>query len=523
MSETLLFSIALLGAAEPARNNEPPLTAVMTHHVHPVLLRKPHCEIGQITITVKGSTTAVVEGLTVSLEGTTELSDLTSIQIFQTQSSSTFSPKVSFGEPAAPRETNTFHGRMPLRTGKNVLWIACTLRDNASLDHFVRAECKELATSDGTVIPSVEGAPNAHRIGVALRQAGENQVHTYRIPALGTTPRGTLLCVYDVRRRSSRDLQGDIDVGLSRSTDGGQTWQPMQVIMDMGLFGGLPQDQNGIGDPGLVIDQRTGEIFVFALWVHAKPGKHQWKGDGSEAGFEIGKTAQTMLVRSTDDGLTWSEAENLTPSLKQEEWLLFAPSPQQGIQLRDGTLVMPFQGRDADGPFATIVISEDHGKTWRVSTRAYSGGNECQAAQLSDGSVMLNIRNGDKKRRAVVTTKDLGATWQVHSSHENLLEPTCNASLYDWTNREDPAASLLLFANPQDAKQRIRHTIQWSLDDGVTWPAAQRLLLDDGRGAGYPSLSRVDDEHIGIVYEGSQAHLVFERISRKELLEATRQ
>ena len=30
------------------------------------------------------------------------------------------------------------------------------------------------------------------------------------------------------------DLPGDIDVGMSRSTDGGQTWEKMKNIMDMG-------------------------------------------------------------------------------------------------------------------------------------------------------------------------------------------------------------------------------------------------------------------------------------------------
>jgi sialidase-1 len=38
------------------------------------------------------------------------------------------------------------------------------------------------------------------------------------------------------------------------------------------------------------------------------------------------------------------------------------------------------------------------------------------------------------------------------------------------------------------------------------------------RGAGYPSLTRVDDRHVGIVYEGSQAHLVFEKILLAELI-----
>ena len=38
------------------------------------------------------------------------------------------------------------------------------------------------------------------------------------------------------------------------------------------------------------------------------------------------------MVRSQDDGRTWSQPENLTRKLKQEAWWLLAPSPQQGIQ-----------------------------------------------------------------------------------------------------------------------------------------------------------------------------------------------
>ena len=141
-----------------------------------------------------------------------------------------------------------------------------------------------------------------------------------------------------------RDLQEDIDIGLSRSTDGGRTWEPVRVIMDMGEYGGLPQEQNGCSDPGIIVDRQTGEIFCFAVWMNGKPGKHQWTDDGSEPGFEIGKSAQFLMVRSKDDGRTWTKPENLTRKLKQEAWWLLAPSPQQGINLPDGTLVMPVAG-----------------------------------------------------------------------------------------------------------------------------------------------------------------------------------
>ena len=77
---------------------------------------------------------------------------------------------------------------------------------------------------------------------------------------------------------------------------------------------------------------------------------------------------------------------------------------------------------------------------------------------------------------------------------------------------------MLLFANPHTQEGRTHHTIQVSFDDGRTWPQSHHVLLDEGRGAGYPSLTRVDDQHVGIVYEGSQSQLVFEKLSLDELL-----
>ncbi len=78
-----------------------------------------------------------------------------------------------------------------------------------------------------------------------------------------------LLCVYDLRRRMGRDLQEDIDIGLSRSTDGGRNWEPVRVIMDMGEHGGLPQEQNGCSDPGLIVDRQTGVTFCFAVGMNS--------------------------------------------------------------------------------------------------------------------------------------------------------------------------------------------------------------------------------------------------------------
>lgn len=356
-----------------------------------------------------------------------------------------------------------------------------------------------------------------YRAAYPIHRQGEFECHTTRIPAMARTKKGTLLGVYDLRYRSAKDLQEHIDIGLSRSMDRGQTWEEPRAIMDMGEFGGKSQSENGCSDPNILIDPASGRIFVSAVWTHGKPGTHQWVGKGSEPGYGIHQSSQFMMVYSDDDGLTWSKPENWTKRLKKEEWHLFAPAPGNGISLKDGTLVMPTQGRDAEGrPFSNITWSRDGGESWTVSKPARSNTTECSVVELSDGRLMLNMRDNrnrsDKSStngRAVAVSRDLGETWEKHSSdHGALPEPTCMASLI--RHGEE-----LYFSNPHHKSVRSHITVQRSRDWGKTWPEENHVLLDEGKGRGYSSLVMVDDDTIGVLYESSRANLVFQKLPLK--------
>ena len=353
-----------------------------------------------------------------------------------------------------------------------------------------------------------------------IHKQGQFGCHTFRIPAMVATNKGTLLAVYDMRYNSRRDLQGHMDIGLSRSTDGGETWARPVPIMDMKKFGGLPEDQNGCSDPNILVDRKTGEILVSAVWTHGKPGTHQWVGKGSEPGHSIHKSSQFMMVRSKDDGLTWSEPENWTKRLKDPKWCLFAPAPGNGINLMDGTLVMPTQGRDPTGlPFSNFMWSKDHGKSWTLSSPARDNTTECSVAELKDGSLMLNIRDNrnrkDKSKtngRAVSVTDDMGKTWKIHSSdHGALPEPVCMASLISHDLKD--GRRVLFFSNPNSKYKREKMTVRMSLDQGKTWP---KSILLDQKGGAYSSLAMVDDRTLGILYESSVADMVFQKIKLSE-------
>ncbi len=270
-------------------------------------------------------------------------------------------------------------------------------------------------------------------------------------------------------------------------------------------------------------------IWEEGLSEESRAWNHQWRNRGSQPGYGVQQTSQFLITKSTDDGKTWSEPINLTQMCKDEKWWLWAPAPGHGITLSDGTLVFPTQGRDENGlPFSNITYSKDGGETWKTSKPAYDNTTESMAVELSDGSIMLNMRNnrnrkekGDKNGRAIATTTDLGETWSEHPTSCNaLIECVCMASIHRhyFTDKAGNQRSALFFSNPNSKYTRHKQTIKVSFDDGNTWPETYWIELDEGKGAGYSCLTSVDENTIGIIYEGSQAHMTFQIIDIRDFL-----
>jgi len=431
-----------------------------------------------------------------------------------------------------------------LKKGSNYFWLSCELSDNVDLKSHVSILFNHVSLDNKKLSPIKTEGVQYLRTGVALRKQWDDNVHTYRIPGLTTTNKGTLLATYDIRRESGRDLQGHIDIGVSRSTDGGNTWEPMKIALDMGEWGGLPQKFNGVSDANILVDRTTGDIYIAGLWMfgvinsegkwleglnnESKDWNHQWRNMGSQPGFGVKETSQFIITRSSDDGQSWSEPVNLTKMCKKEEWWLWAPAPGHGITLVDGTLVFPTQGRDKNGEtFSNLTYSKDGGKTWTTSNAAYHNTTENMAVQLSDGSIMLNMRDnrnrtekGIKNGRAIATTSDLGETWKEHeTSHGALIECVCMASIHkhDFKDKHGFNKNVLFFSNPNSKYMRHKQTIKVSFDEGHTWPEKYWMELDEGRGAGYSCLTSIDENTIGILYEGSQAHMTFQVIDVEEI------
>lgn len=324
--------------------------------------------------------------------------------------------------------------------------------------------------------------------------SGQDGYHTYRIPALIVTQRGTVLAFAEGRKNSGSDT-GDIDMQLKRSTDNGATWSAAQIVWDDG--------PNVCGNPCPVVDRDTGTVWLLMTWN---------RGDDHEKDIIAQKSKDTRRVfvtRSTDDGLTWAKPREITTDTKQPDWTWYATGPGAGIQIEHGPnkgrLVIPCDHIEAgtNRYFSHVIYSDDHGATWKLGGSTLQDKvNECEVVELTGNRLLLNMRNYDKAQRTrqQAISDDGGMTWTGQSHVPELIEPICQASIrrYSWSG--DGRKSVILFSNPASVK-RDTMTVRASFDEGRTWPASR---LIDPRFSAYSCLAVLPDHTIALFYEAGE-------------------
>jgi sialidase-1 len=314
-----------------------------------------------------------------------------------------------------------------------------------------------------------------------LFTSGKDGYHTYRIPSLLVTKKGTILAFCEGRKKGRSDA-GDIDLLLKRSFDGGKTWSKTQVVWD--------DEANTCGNPCPVVDARTGTIWL--LMTHNL-------GRDTEAMILDGKSkgARTVWVcKSDDDGASWSKPVEITREVKKPNWTWYATGPGVGIQLKSGRLVIPCDNYVAGSKArqAHIIFSDDAGKTWKLGGVVGPHCNESQIVELTDGRLMLNIRSyRGNNRRLVAISKDGGETFGDLVADRALVEPVCQASLVRLPGEKVG----ILFSNPASTK-REKLTVRLSEDEGKTWAHARQLHAGP---AAYSCLTVLADGEIACLYE----------------------
>lgn len=326
-------------------------------------------------------------------------------------------------------------------------------------------------------------AANPRAKHVDVWHAGEGGYHTYRIPSVLRTRKGTLLAFCEGRRQSRSDT-GDIDLLLKRSADGGRTWTETQIVADHG--------PDTIGNPCPVQERSTGIIW---LPLTHNPGN---KNEKQIRAAEPGATRSVWITSSRDDGVTWVKPVEITATTKPENWTWYATGPGVSIQLANGRLVVPCDHGvrgEPDNHYSHVIYSDDRGQNWKLGGVVGNRCGESHVVQTGDRSLLINMRSyHGKNRRAVSRSRDGGLTWSEVQSDEALIEPICQGCLYRHHK-------FLLFSNPASTR-REKMTVRLSRDWGRTWASSR--VLHEGP-SGYSCLTSLGSREIGCLYERGDA------------------
>ena len=331
-----------------------------------------------------------------------------------------------------------------------------------------------------------------------LFSAPEGQYSTHRIPSLACTPNGVLIAAVESRRPGENTDWTANDLRMRRSLDKGQTWGPASILMSSEAFGGGPLHN-------LCFIADRDERCLHALFSHSYQ--------------------RTFHIRSDDDGILWSKPVDITAAY--EPWHLthfLGPSAAgvgHSIQLANGRIIAPVWVSKAPAPnhepnSSGVIYSDDHGQTWHAGgliPDSISCCNEAQPVQLSDGRVLLNMRNtGDGRRRAFSISVDGVFDWSEPQYATSLLEAQCHGSTIRHRLPGEDGPGRIIYCGvgvlePFHHKPECGHyrrellTLRVSDDEGLTWPVARRLTNDPDVYAGYSDMAVLPDGTILCIYE----------------------
>jgi Neuraminidase (sialidase) len=208
---------------------------------------------------------------------------------------------------------------------------------------------------------------------------------------------------------------------------------------------------------------------------------------------------RTQMIRSTDNGKTWID-DPASFSVENEDWYCSAPVRE----LEDGTLVFPVYHQDGDRElgWGGVFLSYDNGKNWSSVVPIGKEANlylaaETDVIRLNDGAWMAVLRGQKEIPMHYSISKDQGKTWSPAKS-------IGFAGHSPHLNRMSTGEILLTYRGAIRKKgidwnvvSSIYTAMRISFDEGATWQGP--YLMSKSSGA-YPSTVELKDKSVLMIF-----------------------
>lgn len=325
----------------------------------------------------------------------------------------------------------------------------------------------------------------------------------YRIPSMVITKHDVVLAFAE-GRVDGREDGGNIDVVLRRSGDRGRTWQDLLVVYNDGTA--------TCHNPCPIYIPELNRVVMVMNRNYAD--------------------SRIFVTYSDNEGQTWSDPREITNDVRPAGVKRFTQGPCHGIvkqrEPNKGRLIVPgYQRSASDNEYhANIIYSDDNGQTWHCGGEVPTPQtNESTVCELSDGSLMLNMRMeyndnvpDSEKYRGQSISRDGGMTW-TPSTLISLQDPGCQGSILTYSyGGGDNGKNVLLFCNPAWQARRWHNTLRVSFDDGATWSKGVDFTGEEV--GGYTDIACFSDGEIAVLSEYgylNEGGIIFRKYKLDEL------
>ena len=274
-----------------------------------------------------------------------------------------------------------------------------------------------------------------------LFQSGVTDSIPYRIPAIAAMHNGDILALTDYRLCGNDIGYGRVDIHGRVSRNGGKSWGEEFVLIE---GSGVSKAKDcGFGDAAIVADRESGDVLVMMVC-------------GETVYWHETTTRQNpnkvAVLRSSDNGKTWSQWEEVTESI----YTLFDESVNgcvqscfvgsgkilQSRQIKVGSHYRIYAALAARPGGNRVIYSDDFGKTWKPlggpDALPVPNGDEPKCEELPDGRVVISSRAWGGRYFNIYEYSDVasgaGSWGEVAGSGKRVngcasLENACNGEI----------------------------------------------------------------------------------------------